>query len=102
MADEPRVWIAQCLCPSRHVIMALAQVAETSEDAAKISVALRETVNGGLARLVMNPWCGHCHAPVETWHYEVNRTRFRTLEEAAPEIEKAQAEQEFIRLMFGT
>ena len=97
-----RVWIAQCLCPGRHTIMASAGEAEDAEAAEEqIAAPLREAISDALRVGVMNPWCGLCKAGSETWHYEIGRTRFRTIEEATPALRQNEAEQAVTRQVFG-
>jgi hypothetical protein len=89
-----RVWIAQCLCPQRHCIMAAADEAESQTIAERTVLAeLRRKVADMLADNVLNPWCGLCRAPHSTWRYEVGRTSFATLPEALPSLLEKEAEQ---------
>lgn len=90
-ADEARVWLAQCLCPSRHAILAASKEARTRAQAqTEIQQPLKAQIDSLLAAGSLNPWCGLCGAKAETWHYEVGRTRFRTMAEAEPELRKAE------------
>lgn len=100
-AQETRVWIAQCLCPQRHAIMASSGEAQDEQDAAPLGELLRTEIDKALQSRVINPWCGLCRAKSETWHYELGRTRFRTMAEAEPHLKKAEAEQLLARLLFG-
>lgn len=102
MTHEKRVWIAQCLCPKRHAILAATVEADT-RDGAEIAclTPLREHVRAGLAENTFNPWCGLCKAPSGTWTYELARTRFRSMREATPELIKVEQEQAITRLLFG-
>lgn len=97
-----RVWIAQCLCPSRHAILATAGEA-TNENEAKANVRapLIEQVESLLRAKAINPWCGICGARQETWTYELGRTPFTTLEEATPKLSESEREQEVARTIFG-
>jgi hypothetical protein len=99
--SEQRVWIAQCLCPQRHCIMALAGESDSKEAATNIAWALREQIDEVLRTGLMNPWCGLCKAPEEDWRYEVGRTPFSTMEEAAPVLRKNEAEQAATRAAWG-
>jgi hypothetical protein len=102
MAAETRVWIAQCLCPQRHCIMAAYGVADSEEAAsAEIAWPLREAVDEALQAGLLNPWCGICKAGSEMWRYEVGRTKFRTKEEAAPLLQRLEAAQAATRMVFG-
>lgn len=89
------VWIAQCLCPDRHCIVATAGEAEDEVLARSIILsALRYSVGDMLRQKTINPWCALCGAEHTTWRYEVGRTSFQKMEEALPkirEIEEAQA-----------
>lgn len=91
---ETRVYLAQCLCPQRHCILAAASVA-TSPLAAQMSLAmtLRGTITKMLADGVLNPWCDLCEASSDTWTYEVGRTPYRTLAEAQPHLDASERAQ---------
>lgn len=93
-----RVWVAQCLCPARHCIIASAGEAE-SVGAATVVVldALQEAVEAAMANGSLNPWCGICRAEAETWQYELARTRYRSMQEAMPHLREAEEQQAVIR-----
>lgn len=99
---ERRVWIAQCLCPQRHAILATAGEAD---DEANAEVAIRAPLRATIGDLIelgqLNPWCGLCNAKADTWKYELTRSRFRTMEEGEPELRKAEAEQMVMAAVFG-
>jgi hypothetical protein len=97
-----RVWICQCLCPSRHAIVATSGEAD-SEAAAEETVArpAREAVAIMLRSGAIDPWCGLCRAGSETWRYETRRSRFRTMAEAAPELRRSEEAQAMTRLLAG-
>jgi hypothetical protein len=81
------VWIAQCLCPARHCILASAGVAEDDAGAEFfVTGPLRQAVDDALRSGVLNPWCGLCQAGADSWRYEAGRTRFRTMDEAMPTL----------------
>jgi len=80
------VWIAQCLCPTRHCLLGCASEGDGPEARAQAEHALRTMVTHGLALQVINPWCALCGARVADWRYEVRRSRFATLEAATPEL----------------
>ena len=87
------VWITQCLCPDRHCIVANAgEAGDANEADWLIGRPLRATVTDMLTRNVLNPWCGLCHAPKDSWRYETRRTRFATMAEAMPVLRQAEAE----------
>lgn len=96
-----RVWIAQCICPGRHAILALSGEAENAAEAEPIVSMLRIQVGALLEARVFNPWCSLCHAKSETWRYEVGRTRFTSMEEAKPHLEQNQREQAAVNAAFG-
>jgi hypothetical protein len=99
---ERRVWIAQCLCPARHCILAGAETAESRAGAEReILAPLREQVADWLRREIINPWCGLCGAKVETWRYEIGRTRFGSMAEAMPSMREGEAQQAAARAVFG-
>jgi hypothetical protein len=96
------VWIAQCLCPRRHAILAAAGEAEDERTA---SDGLVEPLDRHVASLLasgeFDPWCGICRAPSDQWRIELRRTRFRSMAEAAPELVRLQAEQATTRAVLG-
>jgi hypothetical protein len=80
-----RVWIAQCLCPSRHAILACAgECDDEAEAIRRVRAPLTETVSDLIALGQLNPWCGLCNAKSETWIFEVCCTRFANMAEAEP------------------
>jgi hypothetical protein len=88
------VWITQCLCPQRHTILAGAGEARDFEHAVReYEDPLRQQLSDAISSGVMNPWCGLCHAGIDTWRYETARTRFRTLAEALPALKAIEAKQ---------
>jgi hypothetical protein len=86
--------IVQCLCPLRHAIMALAYETDSgipaALHAAVMEAALKNVLDAGIEAHMLNPWCGLCGS--REWHYEDGATRFRTLEEAEPELARLQAQ----------
>ena len=102
MAEPTHVWIAQCLCPERHCICAIAGDARDVSDAqTAILGGLREQVADLLGKQLLNPWCGLCHAPASGWTYEVRRTRFATMEEAEPALRQLEADQIVVASLWG-
>jgi hypothetical protein len=89
----PRVFIVQCLCPARHCIMATALEAESAEQCTDAGKLLLETLDGAIARKLLNGWCELCRAPREKWHLETGRTPWGTMAEAKPHLEASQREQ---------
>jgi hypothetical protein len=97
-----RVWIAQCLCPDRHCIVAGAGEAADSRKAAKqILEPLKADVANALRLEVISPWCSLCNAKSDTWRYELRRSAFRTMDDARPVLERLQAEQMVANALFG-
>lgn len=98
---ETKVWIAQCLCPQRHAILAGVQMARDKAEAEETVLGpLRDQVASLLLDRTIDPWCGLCKAPTETWFYEVRRTRL-SMEEAMPELRRLEAENAAARLLLG-
>ena len=96
------VWVCQCLCPSRHCIMAAAAEAETEADAETLTRApLRREIVQLLKSGAMNPWCALCNANRSTWRYEVRRTTFATMDDAASSLAVLQAENVATNLVWG-
>jgi hypothetical protein len=99
--DAKRVWIAQCLCPQRHAIMAAANEARDRQHAQRLLAELKKTVEEWLAKGVINPWCGICHAEKAMWHYEIGRTRWETMTEANAALAKTAAENITAGILYG-
>ena len=84
------VLIVQCLCPSRHAILAMAhEVADPHAAVEDLRVAMEAVLASGS----LNPWCALCGAPAASWSYEAGATQYRTLVEATPELKRLEAEQ---------
>jgi hypothetical protein len=89
------VRIVQCLCggPGRHCIAGIAYEPETEakdlpapltpETAAD---AFRGVIEGMIGKKAMNPWCHICGS--REWVYEDVPSRFKTVEEATPELRR--------------
>lgn len=90
--SERRVWVAQCLCPQQHAILAASAEADSEEAAQAISRLLREHVTKLLHDGLFNAWCGICHAASKTWRYELGRTRFVTMADAESELRRLERE----------
>jgi hypothetical protein len=96
-----RVWLAQCLCPKRHAILAAAAEAEDQPTAQEAIVKpLRERITEMVKSGTINPWCGLCQSPVESWRYELGRTPYRSMQEAEPSLRAAESEQSVVREAF--
>ncbi len=102
MPETTHVWIAQCLCPQRHCICAIAgEAADVSDAQTALLERLRSEVADLIAGQMLNPWCGLCHAPASEWQYEVRRSRFATMEEAEPALRQLEAEQIVVASLWG-
>lgn len=96
------VWITQCLCPQRHCVLAVANEAESREEAERAALGvLRDAVGTLVAASALNPHCGLCGAERETWRYELAQTAWATLAEAAPALCEEQRKQVALRSAFG-
>ena len=96
-----RVWIVQCLCPHRHCILAAANEVEDVAGATELMDELHGAVDGLVADGTLNPWCGICHAKQDTWTYDIGRTRYTTLTDAAPLLLELEAKQAAVRAAWG-
>lgn len=99
MVSNRRVWIAQCLCPDRHCMMALA--GDDPEEAEPTRQRLRQMIELLVHRGGLNPWCAICGARAETWRYEVAPTRYATLDEAMPHLQATQEDNALANAVFG-
>jgi len=95
------VWIAQCLCPKRHAILACGKEADGRSEAEDLITYLRTQVKRMIGSGTFNPWCGLCKAPIETWGYELSRTHFRSMQEAEPSLRQSERKQAEVRREFG-
>jgi hypothetical protein len=108
MSDRPptnvmrRVWIAQCLCPARHAIAATAgEAASEAEAVGAVERPLRIEVEAMLRAGTIDPWCDICRAPRALWAFELGRTKFTTMAEARPALERSADEQALTRAVLG-
>jgi hypothetical protein len=99
--SQRRVWIAQCLCPSRHAILAAADEADSEAEAQSIRAALLRQTNELISCEAINPWCAICGAKLETWRYEVGRTAFKTMAEAMPTLRQEETRNVLANAAFG-
>lgn len=98
---ERRVWIAQCMCPKRHAILACAGEADDAKEAREaIAKPLATALAAKIATREIDPWCGLCRARVEDWNVEVGRTAFRTMAEAEPALRRSERDQAATRAMW--
>lgn len=98
---ERRVWIAQCLCPQRHAILAAANEADDRKEAEDLIAQLRTQVTRMIGSGTFNPWCGLCKAPIESWFYELRRMPFHSMQEAEPVLRQSERAQASTRRAFG-
>lgn len=99
-APVVRVWIAQCLCPQRHCIMAAAGEAATREEAEERLVEpLREETRQALEAKAINPWCAICGAT--EWSIDLGRSAWLTLEEAAPFLKETAQANDAANALYG-
>lgn len=81
------VWICQCLCPSRHSIMATTGEADSESVAEQhVRAPLRQELAALLKEGLLNGWCALCGADQSTWRHELRRTVYRTMDEAMPAL----------------
>lgn len=104
--------LVQCLCPSRHCIIAIPYEPglssaqwDASSDITLTEANAADYVQRIVARMIesgaINPWCGICKARIETWRYEDALTKFRTYEAAAAGLAKAQEANRIARALLG-
>jgi len=89
-----KVYIAQLKCPANHCVMALAGAYDTYEAAhMELSFQLGHAFGTAVREKLLNNECGICHST--NLRPEVAATRFTTMAEAKPHLEReeqAQAE----------
>ena len=82
------VHITQCLCgPQRHCIIGI-YWAEPEFQPEEAEAAVKLIVDHLVETHQINPWCGICAS--RDFRYEDARSRFSTMEEAGPEVQRAQ------------
>lgn len=96
-----KVWIAQCLCPQRHCILAASGEADDRGAAQGVEKSLRATLARLIEAEVINPWCGLCNARMDTWAYELQPTPWRSMAEADGPLKQSEREQAAIRAAWG-
>lgn len=97
-----RVYLAQCLCPLRHAMMASSGEAIDRDDAeAEVLQPLRRAIAVLLQTKVMNPWCAICNAAPHSWTYELRRTRWRTMAQAEPHLRTLEQQNLAINAVYG-
>jgi hypothetical protein len=86
------VYIAQCLCPRRHCILALAYESRAGETGEQAEATAKKLLD---IKTWLDPWCGLCQEKRPRWHVEVKATAWQTMEEARRAgIYAAEAEQQ--------
>ena len=90
--------LVQCLCERRHAILAVAYNPEELDSDTAI-LGFKEEVRVLVERRVIRDVCGLCGS--KNWFYEDGATKFRTLEEAAPELRAFEFEQSRLRRCTG-
>ena len=95
-----KVYIGQLLCPKRHCFLALAGEYESPETAHRclafeLGHATAKLKESGLLKFE----CALCGA--DEFGLDIQPTRFDTLKEAKPELQRLQAEQVMTRIMRG-
>ena len=90
------VYLIQCLCPQRHCIVGITY--EAGGPSNERLAAFRLVVAQLIEEKTINPWCGICDS--RDWHYEMAKTRYRTMEEAEGPLAEAQAAQAAAREFF--
>ena len=80
------VHILQVLCPSRHCLFAIAY-----EEDKQSHESAKEQAHMVFDEGLINPWCGICGSKV--LRLEIGRTKWKTMEQAAPHLAEAEAAQ---------
>lgn len=88
-----KILIVQALCPARHCILSVAGEGEPDH----LTALLREAVELAISGNYLNPHCGLCGAPRDTWKYEAGVTEFASMDEARPVLARMEAEQAILR-----
>lgn len=91
-----RVRIVQCLCPTRHCVIACAYESPDGSELPEYVAMLRSKfIEHSEAQGFLLPECGLCHSKILV--YEDRPTIFATMGEAAPHFQAAELEQAAIR-----
>ena len=78
----------QCLCPSRHCLLAIAYEEGGDLTPESASKGLKALVEINCQQGLMNPWCGICGS--RDLKYEDGVTRYQSIEEAKPHLEETE------------
>lgn len=87
------IWLTQWLCPNRHTSIALAW-----DDQSTTAEQIEEEGESIYKKGLLNHWCGICRGEL---HVEHGRTRFKTMEEAQPYLERIQQAYLVARAIIG-
>lgn len=88
------VRIVQLLCPARHCIVGAAYEAASEADAAQTQM-LAGLIHSG----AIKAWCGICGS--RELHFEDAATRFATMAEAQPHVDRLQDENVITRIVLS-
>ena len=77
------------------------EAASETEAAGAVERPLRVKVAAMIAAGTIDPWCGICRAPSQLWQFEVGYTRFKTMAEAMPALQRSADEQALTRAILG-
>jgi hypothetical protein len=80
--------------------MAFAYESEDGEATPEYKIRLMDGLRREIEAGKMNPWCGLCHST--EWISEDQPTKFETMEEARPELERLERAQAALRDMVRT
>ncbi len=98
MSEDRCVWLAQCVCPAGHTIMAVANEADGLADAKANCVdPLEHQVKKFVRDDRIENKCGMCGAMFWTWRICLTRTEFATMGEAALPLIRAERRQQKLR-----
>lgn len=92
------VYIIQCLCPNRHAIYGIAYDPKDMPHDVAMAV-FQQQIEEWIATKTINPWCGICAQGEKSWTYEQRRTKYKTMEEAKPELKALELEMMLSRMV---
>jgi hypothetical protein len=87
----PGIYIAQLLCPSRHCMIAAANRCDTQDEVDRLAATTEEQFRQMVESQNVKPYCAICGS--QTIHVEAQRTRFATMDEALPHLNRLAEEQ---------
>lgn len=94
-----KVRIIQCLCPNRHCILAVTYATNTGKCIPEFADTFRQSVDKLIAQKQITPTCAICGSASTEFTYEDAPTKFKTMEEARPEMERLEEQQRLSREM---